>query len=208
MAARRTVEIERMGGMLAQDGTRRRPGGVFFQLLKDNASSAQLKAINKFRKDRQKRGHHQQRPLRPAKGSLSASGAVTRPTPCHPCRGAGAHPGWVCLWRGACAARPLSPSSEHHVGVRVTANAGAQAACATRVRQQAPAAEGSNGAFGQPPRRQRRRQQQALIHSTSAQMKGGGTHNVMRARAHVVHTLTPVGTASQLSSAQLIYARY
>jgi hypothetical protein len=170
MAARRTVEIERMGGMLARDGTRRRPGGVFFQLLKDNASSAQLKAINKFRKDRQKRGHHQQRPLRPAKGSLSASGAVTRLTPCRPCRGAGAHPGWVgpVAWGLCCPAvvavlrapwrRAGYPwSSEHHGGVLVTTIAGAQAACATRVRQQAPAAEGANGAFGQSPRRRQRR---------------------------------------------------
>ena len=61
-----TIQTEQAGGILTGDELRRRSaGGVFFQLLKAAATQEQIRAINKFRKDRQKQGAlHKQSALR------------------------------------------------------------------------------------------------------------------------------------------------
>ena len=49
-----TLRQEEGGGMLSAQGQRRTPGGAFFELLKDFATEEQMRAIQKFRKDKQK----------------------------------------------------------------------------------------------------------------------------------------------------------
>lgn len=49
-----TMRQEEAGGVLSAQGKRRSPGGAFFELLKNFASEKQMRAINKFRKDKQR----------------------------------------------------------------------------------------------------------------------------------------------------------
>ena len=49
-----TMRQEESGGVLSGQGQRRTPGGAFFELLKNFATEEQMRAINKFRKDKQR----------------------------------------------------------------------------------------------------------------------------------------------------------
>ena len=49
-----TLRQEEGGGVLSAQGQRRTPGGAFFELLKDFATEEQMRAIQKFRKDKQR----------------------------------------------------------------------------------------------------------------------------------------------------------
>jgi hypothetical protein len=49
-----TMRQEDAGGVLSGQGQRRTPGGAFFELLKNFATEEQMRAINKFRKDKQR----------------------------------------------------------------------------------------------------------------------------------------------------------
>jgi len=51
-----TMVQEAAGGVLTGQGKRRSAGGAFFEVLKNFASEEQLRAIDKFRKDKQKEG--------------------------------------------------------------------------------------------------------------------------------------------------------
>jgi hypothetical protein len=51
-----TMRQEADGGMLSAQGKRRSPGGAFFEILKNFATEEQMRAINKFRKDKQREG--------------------------------------------------------------------------------------------------------------------------------------------------------